>query len=63
MTRAAWAFLLGLTILFVGATAAFAGQFGRVAYYGDGSRQQPYHVVASHLTSSGNVEFQQAMKF
>jgi hypothetical protein len=49
MTRAAWAFLLGLTILFVGASDASAGQFNHAAYYRAG--QQPRHVVATRLSS------------
>jgi hypothetical protein len=49
MTRAAWAFLLGLTILFVGASDASAGQFNHAAYYRAG--QQPRHLVATRLSS------------
>jgi hypothetical protein len=42
--------------LMVALADASAGQFKHVTYYGVGSRQQPYHVVASHLTNSGNVD-------
>jgi Tfp pilus tip-associated adhesin PilY1 len=54
MVRTGWAFLLGLTILIVGAGDASAGQFKRAVYYHAGPR--PYQVVATHLTDSGNLD-------
>ena len=54
MMRTVWAFLLGLTILFVGAGDASAGQFKPAVYYHAG--QRPYQVVATHLTNSGNLD-------
>ena len=56
MSRTHWIFLLAVATLSVGAVNVYAGQFKRVTYYGVGYRQQPYHVVASHLTNSGNVD-------
>src|SRR5579863_9713802 len=56
MKHATRNFLLAFAALAAMTTTSLAGQFKHVIYYGDGSRQQPYHVVASHLTSSGNVD-------
>ncbi|MGC1434427.1 MAG: VCBS repeat-containing protein [Terriglobales bacterium] len=56
MKHATRSFLLASATLATITTVASAGQFKRVTYYGVGSRQQPYHVVASHLTNSGNVD-------
>jgi len=49
-------FLLTFVTMTAITTAALAGQFRHVTYYGVGSRQQPYHVVAAHLTNSGNMD-------
>jgi len=51
MTRAAVIFLLGLPMLTLNAQA---GQFKHVVYYPAG--QLPYDVVATQLTTSGNVD-------
>jgi hypothetical protein len=54
MKRTTLAFVLGLTILSVGARDASAGQFRHAVYYRAG--QLPYRVVAGHFTQSGNLD-------
>jgi hypothetical protein len=46
--------LVALLTLSAGASDALAGQFKKAAYYRAG--QQPRHVVAGHLTASGNLD-------
>jgi hypothetical protein len=54
MSSCLGALLVALLILSASASDALAGQFKKAAYYRAG--QQPRHVVAGHLTASGNLD-------
>jgi VCBS repeat protein len=54
MRSCAWTFLRALTMLFVGVSSAWAGQFKRAAYHAAG--QRPYQVITGQFTSSGNLD-------
>ena len=56
MIRATLGLLLAIATLATLAPSAWAGQFKKAVYYNVGSQQQPYHVIATHLTNSGKVD-------
>jgi hypothetical protein len=54
MSRTAWAVLLSLMMLSVGATSLLGGQFKKATYYRVG--QGPYRLVTGQFTQSGNID-------